>query len=331
MTEAEVFVMHARELLRRPAPVVTGEILAAHREDHARLAAASLPMLIALDAACPLDSDADFELAGAIHRALDTRSIDDWERALVEAYPPPEELDISVGEPWEIKVVVHPEHGVGLLEIDWLPRGQCARVRFRDGERTFDNARWSHPTRVFTREAGLALIPKVESSAEDEFWQIVEAIDWGSGRPIDALAATLANRVSYIDCIALHGRSTELAHHLEQRIERWEETADEKLPCGDDSFGDLVKHIIGLGRATYVATMENPALAMARAEARDYRECFNYVFQLAEELYPISEIQAALRALAPQALVEDPLLGVGLYIRANQIAFATRTVIRTSP
>ena len=52
---------------------------------------------------------------------------------------------------------------------------------------------------------------------------------------------------------------------------------------GDDSFDDLLNHIIGLGKAEYDRVMENPILAVERFQRDDYRESFAYCFHAAHE------------------------------------------------
>jgi len=48
---------------------------------------------------------------------------------------------------------------------------------------------------------------------------------------------------------------------------------------GDDSFSDLLNHIIGLGQAEYDAVMADPSLAVKRYNEEAYTESFSYCFQ----------------------------------------------------
>lgn len=327
-TEAE-FRSRAQWLLARGLTKATPDELAPYA-DPERVATAPLQVLLALSTTNQLLDDADFTRMLATDRALDRI---DWEHALVAAFPPPSHFDADADAAFDVKVVVHPAHGVGLVEIDFAdePGGpRRARVWFRDGERTFagDAARWEHPRRTFASAASQHLT-HLPDADEHTFWTRVDAIDWAAGRPIDDLAAALAARVHLAECVALYGRLHTLASALRARIEAWEAAAGSPLPCGDDSFGDLINHIVGLGRATYTATLADPALALHRAGARDYRESFAYVFLQAEQHYTPADIVATLRTHAPDALVEDPTRGPGI-AHADTIVFPDRVVPRHS-
>ena len=82
-----------------------------------------------------------------------------------------------------------------------------------------------------------------------------------------------------------------LFRSLEQRLLNWETETGERIEAGDDSFRDLVNHLIGLGREAYEGALADPASVAARARARDYRESFAYVEQWAWEEIPIEAMQ----------------------------------------
>lgn len=324
----ELFRGRARWLLGRGLARLPAAELDACRADPGRVAAAPLATLLALAAANALADDADFDLMLATEAALDRV---DWANELLRAHPPPAHFDADADDAPAIKVVVHPEHGVGLVELDPADeRGWIARVCFVDGERRFrgDAARWEHPRRTFAAAAALRLVGLPDAD-EPAFWSQVAAIDWGGGRPIPALAAELAARVPLVACVALHNRLHRLGHDLRAALEAWEAASGAHLPCGDDSFGDLTDHIVGLGRDVYRATLADPGLALRRAEARDYRESFAYVFQRAEHLYDVAEIAAALREHAADALVDDPVHGPGVR-HEGAVVFPDR-VVRLEP
>lgn len=324
------FRSRARWLLSRGVAKATPDVLAAHAADPERVATAPLRTLFALAAANMLTTDAEFALMLATDRALDRI---DWEHALLQAFPPPPVFDAAADGAYAVKVVLHPTHGVGLVEVDYADEpggGRRARVCFRDGERVLSGraARWEHPRRTFAFAASLQL-QRLPDADEDTFWSHVDALDWGGGRPLDDLAAELAARVPLPECIALHGRLHHLASALRARIEAWEAAGNGPLPCGDDSLGDLTNHVVGLGRATYTSTLADPALALRRAETHAYRESFSYVFLGAQQRYTTAEIAAALRTHAADAVVEDPTLGLGV-VYDDAIVFPERVVPRTS-
>jgi hypothetical protein len=47
---------------------------------------------------------------------------------------------------------------------------------------------------------------------------------------------------------------------------------------GDDSFSDLLAHIVGMGKAYYEVVLEVPDLVQIRALKLDFEESFVYIF-----------------------------------------------------
>jgi hypothetical protein len=177
----------------------------------------------------------------------------------------------------------------------------------------------------FREQMSLLLVVHAPEMPEERFWELVEEIGWG--RPstdIQSLGARLAEKVSLLDCVTAANRAHSVCSRLGTRIEQWEEETGKRLQVGDDSFSDLRNHIIGLGKAESDRVMQDPALALERAEKRDYKESFAYVFQRAEERFSEAELVSAARSLCPpkpftsvEALkdddfVEHPAFGPGV-------------------
>ena len=53
---------------------------------------------------------------------------------------------------------------------------------------------------------------------------------------------------------------------------------------GDDGFWDLVAHIIGQGKHEFYNVMADPTIAKKRADKRDFKENFQYIFHYSEEV-----------------------------------------------
>ncbi len=119
---------------------------------------------------------------------------------------------------------------------------------------------------------------------EPRFWEAVAAVRWDK-REDDAFAtrliAALGAHASPATIAAFAHRRHALLRALELRLLAWEADTGRTLECGDDSFRDLMNHVIGLGHAEYEATLTDPARAAARADSRDFRESFAYVEQRA--------------------------------------------------
>lgn len=121
---------------------------------------------------------------------------------------------------------------------------------------------------------------------ETEFWAIVDQVDW----------ATLSQGPK--DCEIGKGRMLQLLPSLE-KLEEFREHYDKKstglyilldtwesdvefgdrsreFGLGDDSFDDLIAHIIGLGQNEYAAVSLQPELALQRARKHQYVESFAY-------------------------------------------------------
>jgi hypothetical protein len=261
--------------------------------------------------------------------AMDAFDTDAHVSALAEFAP--RHFDANADDAPHVRVVCHPEFGPGFPRVN-PPASYDASwsvdVTFRDATRHFedDAARWDDPRETFLREAGQALLARIDDAPEDAFWRTTATLGWSDHRhDIAACAAELRRRVDYVGCVAMHARLFALTRDLAKRIEAWEASSGQRLACGDDGYMDLKNHIVGLGRDEYHATLEEPARALRRAEERAYAESFAYVFQSAEDLYPVDEVARALRAHgAPQSwgalttrpergtVVDHPDFGLGV-------------------
>lgn len=112
---------------------------------------------------------------------------------------------------------------------------------------------------------------------DEQFWQEVEKIGWGrkilkSGTVQKMLSIAWGPEKS----VVIRNRCRFFEKTLNVCLTKWSRQNEKPFGLGDDSFGDLVSHIVGLGRAEYEAVMANPELGYKRAIKRDFEECFNY-------------------------------------------------------
>lgn len=118
------------------------------------------------------------------------------------------------------------------------------------------------------------------SILEPSFWMLVDKIGWGTKTTdFEAVQKAIMLKYSPLEAEALGDIKDKLFHALYQRLDQWEDTEEGKpFEMGDDSFSDLVNHIIGLGKREYDAVMKDPKRAWERAMKGLYEESFSYVF-----------------------------------------------------
>jgi len=115
----------------------------------------------------------------------------------------------------------------------------------------------------------------VNSLADDIGWHIIKEIGWGTkSTDYEELGKFIKNNYTKIEIKNLHefvGTKVEILYALLDNNNIF-------LGIGDDSKGDLLKHIVGLGKEEYEKVCKNPKLIERRAKKRDFVECFTYVF-----------------------------------------------------
>lgn len=126
-------------------------------------------------------------------------------------------------------------------------------------------------------------IDQIDDSKLDRFWNLVEQIGWGT------------DTTEYYSamCGLLHCLSDEQAREvndifsfLKNLLYRTLDDHEKELlssgmagyECSDDSFSDLICHIIGLGKNEFEKCMKNPISAIERARSRNFKESFSYCF-----------------------------------------------------
>lgn len=122
----------------------------------------------------------------------------------------------------------------------------------------------------------------------DEFWAIVESVGWGSvdtdykrGKQVLLQALPTLEAKDNYDSHMSHALGA-----LNKAIEGWERSECKELPVGDDSFGDLKAHIVGLGREEWEKVCADPSLAYKRACDYAYTESFSYCTPYREDYDP---------------------------------------------
>ena len=131
---------------------------------------------------------------------------------------------------------------------------------------------------------------------EDKFWDIVDFIGWGKickkDRAYDEGKAMFMDQVETLEGLEAFRKVFSEKHNaLYQAFDQWEKDGQDwhahhnprSFGLGDDSFGDLIAHCIGLGREEYKACLADPERAHKRALAYDFSESFSYCIPYKED------------------------------------------------
>jgi hypothetical protein len=111
----------------------------------------------------------------------------------------------------------------------------------------------------------------------DEFWKLVAELNWGhkSDGPhkttnYKVVKKTLMQKLTRSGVERFSATFSALRHDLYRKLDK------EVEGTGDDGFGDLLAHIIGLGKEEYERNLADPKLAQARVDKSRYVESFSY-------------------------------------------------------
>ena len=113
--------------------------------------------------------------------------------------------------------------------------------------------------------------------SEEKNWEILESVNWEQEcKTVNSatLKIRLMKRYSQEEILEAGKFQSKMSNVLYQKINEYEND-NETLGNygGDDSFGDLLDHIVGCGQGRYNEIMEDPKLA----GSVDYVENFAYV------------------------------------------------------
>jgi hypothetical protein len=231
------------------------------------------------------------------------------------------------------KAVQSRHHGPGVV-VGSGEGAEGLRVVFPHGVETLRGEELPTPRELFLDRAWDALMRHATPMPEPAFWLLVDQLGWGrSSTDISALAQELARKLTPVELEAMSDRLFERRSALARHLEEWEERkGKQQIEAGDDSFSDLVCHIIGLGELEYRRVLAKPQLAAKRARARDYSESFSYVLLRARQEYALPDVERALRQvlspvryepaskLTADQLIDHPQHGLGFVVAASDEA-----------
>lgn len=111
----------------------------------------------------------------------------------------------------------------------------------------------------------------------EQFWSEVARIGWGTKTTdIGVIKRGLVDRWDGQFMRTFQKLYDKLEGELFERVDTWCRENDYSTECGDDGFGDLVSHVVGLGQESHEEGMRNPKGVANRGRASDYVEKFSY-------------------------------------------------------
>jgi len=108
--------------------------------------------------------------------------------------------------------------------------------------------------------------------SDEEFWRIVSKVDWNLDHNYDRIKYQLMRTVSPAQAEGLRRKFDKFYKKLDYVLSGHVEGV------GDDGYNDLLSHIIGSGKKTYDAVINEPDLAQTIVDNNEYVESFAYVF-----------------------------------------------------
>lgn len=116
---------------------------------------------------------------------------------------------------------------------------------------------------------------KALTKPDDYYWGIIAELGWGT-KTEDLMVLKTQLKETHPEDILHLGQ---FVYEKQQNLMKHLKEAGKIDYAGDDGFSDLTAHIIGLGKAKYLAVIDNPSIAREMGVGLDYVESFLYVFR----------------------------------------------------
>jgi hypothetical protein len=118
-----------------------------------------------------------------------------------------------------------------------------------------------------------------ERASDEEFWKVIEGCDWAKDFDFKRVKKFLISK--YRDDV--DGLDKFREAYTKKRGKLGKVARNLKLGLGDDSYGDLLAHIIGLGQDEFDKCIDNPKLIEIRARKNAFVESFAYSIPYASD------------------------------------------------
>jgi len=135
---------------------------------------------------------------------------------------------------------------------------------------------------------------------EEHFWAWVDEIGWGKATTnYNEVQVMLMRVLLASEAEAMRARLGYLTAAMVVRLSNWQKSPNGDYLGSDDTFADLVAHIVGSGKDEYLAVMREPVLAKRRYDRQDFRESFSYAipYKADYEKLTVEHYQARARRL----------------------------------
>lgn len=142
---------------------------------------------------------------------------------------------------------------------------------------------------------------------EARFWALVDSLGWGTKTTnYRALKKELVRNMSPNEAEEMRTTFAQMTANLSRVLSRWEEEGYEwgqsgnprAFGLGDDSWNDLLAHIVGLGKREYKAVLADPMKAWNRARKGDFKESFAYALPYSSD-YALLDVSQYIQRAAP--------------------------------
>ena len=108
------------------------------------------------------------------------------------------------------------------------------------------------------------------------FWTAVDQAGWSRDHNYKRIKELFLERFTQREADAFRATFQDLQHTLGDTLSQWAEDNDKEFGLGDDSWGDFLAHIIGMGKHEYDVVMRDPDRGYERAVNGSYKESFSY-------------------------------------------------------
>lgn len=111
-----------------------------------------------------------------------------------------------------------------------------------------------------------------ESVSEKEFWTFVSKAQWTEDHDYNRIKKMILRTMDKDSARELDKTYRQIYGKLHTHI------FDDVEGVSDDSYSDLIAHIVGSGKGLYDAVMDNPSLAQQIIDEHKFKESFSYAF-----------------------------------------------------
>jgi len=111
------------------------------------------------------------------------------------------------------------------------------------------------------------------------YWKVIEFANWPENHAAgEEMKAFFKKEALSAMLDFYYKKKKELQNRLEDHSE--DITGHRHAYFGlNDSYGDLLSHIVGLGEKFFNSAIQNPEIARKMLLERNFVECFEYIFQ----------------------------------------------------